>query len=54
MRSQLRVVPPVPAVDRFRLGFQRAMGKHRVINSPAHDTKSSRGSQRPGIFLSVQ
>ena len=47
-------MPRIPGVDRLRLGFQRAVGKDRVINPTTHDTKSSRSSQRRGIFLSIQ
>jgi hypothetical protein len=33
-RSTVRVVPAVPAVDRFGLGLEGAARKHRVVDSP--------------------
>jgi hypothetical protein len=38
-RAAKGVLPTVPAIDGFRLGFDGAMRQHGVIYSTAHDPK---------------
>jgi hypothetical protein len=52
-RAALPIVPDVPAIHRFRFGFDGAMREHRIIDSAADDTPSGRCSQRIGVFIAA-